>query len=111
MAGNKILEEFAKMLNWKLLCVNQKGNLKVMQDKKDVMLKAEPKDKEVFVQTGGTKPIVHENIKEYFIDIKQESMLYPYLYVELKLGFFDTICQKCKYTQKSNRYNAKNFEL
>jgi len=62
---------------------------KVMQDKKDVMLKAEPKDKEVFVQTGGTKPIVHENIKEYFIDIKQESMLYPYLYVELKLGFFN----------------------
>ena len=59
----------------------------VMQAKKEAL--PQPKERDVFVQTGMTKPLLNENIKEYFVSANEDSCFYPYLYAELKLRFFN----------------------
>jgi molybdopterin converting factor small subunit len=62
---------------------------KLMQEKKTAVANAPQKESANLLQSTGSKPLLSQNIKEYFIDKNQESPLYPYLYAELKLSFFN----------------------
>ncbi|MBU1217739.1 DUF87 domain-containing protein [bacterium] len=76
---------------------------KLMQERKTQTPQTQPKENAANMASVSTKPLLNQNIKEYFIDINQESPLYPYLYAELKLSFFnqkkgidtqETLCYK-----------------
>ncbi len=84
---------------------------RVMQAKKEAL--PQPKERETFAQSGMTKPLLHENIKEYFVSANEDSCFYPYLYAELKLRFFNQ--KKVIDTQENLFYklplDAKTFTI
>lgn len=84
---------------------------KVMQAKKEAL--PQPSKRETLTQNGMTKPLLHENIKEYFVSVNEDSCFYPYLYAELKLRFFNQ--KKGIDTQENLFYklplDAKTFTL
>lgn len=84
---------------------------KVMQAKKEAQ--PQPSKRETLTQNGMTKPLLHENIKEYFVSVNEDSCFYPYLYAELKLRFFNQ--KKGIDTQENLFYklplDAKTFTL
>lgn len=62
---------------------------KLMHERKTLTPHAAQKESVNLLQSSATKPLVNQNIKEYFLDKNQESLFYPYLYAELKLSFFN----------------------
>lgn len=59
----------------------------VMKGKKATI--APTQVREITTQTASAKMMLNKNIKEYFLDSNPEATLYPYLYAEAKLRFFN----------------------
>lgn len=62
---------------------------KLMHEKKSATADAPQKQSENLLQVANTKPLMKQNMKEYFVNKNQESLFYCYLYAELKLSFFN----------------------
>jgi hypothetical protein len=62
---------------------------KLMSEKKTQTLQTQPKVNAANMANVSTKPLLNQNIKEYFTSKNAESPFYPYLYAELKLSFFN----------------------
>jgi len=76
---------------------------KLMHERKNAAATRQPKADAAPMQTPMTRALLNQNIKEYFVDKNAESPLYPYLYAELQLSFFnqkkgidlnETLCYK-----------------
>jgi hypothetical protein len=86
---------------------------KLMLERKTESLNAPQKELLHELHASAAKPFLSQNIKEYFLDKNPDSPLYPYLYAELKLSFFNQ--KKGIDTQETLCYklplDAKTFTL
>jgi hypothetical protein len=62
---------------------------KLMSEQKELTKRKDAQTQKDEAEVVTSKPILHKNIKEYFSSKNAASALYPYLYAELRLTFFN----------------------